>query len=187
MTQPWIVVHGRFQPFHLGHLEYLSLAMARGSRVVVGITNPCLGSLVPEAASGHRHHPDANPYTYFDRAEMVTASAAEAPTYRDHHVRVVPFDVSDPGVWDDYLPRDAVHLVTVNEPWDEEKVRRFTAVGLAVEAIPGNPARVTATEVRRRLATAADWRALVPRGTAQVIDQMRASHRPLLPTSHGEC
>lgn len=170
MTHRWTVVHGRFQPFHLGHLEYLSLAMQRGSHVVVGITNPSLGRLTGERTSGHRHRADANPYTWFERAEMVAASVAEAPAYAGHTVRVVPFDVSDPAVWTDFLPRGAGHLVTLNEPWDQEKYRRFKEAGHPVEAIGGNPGRVTATEVRRRMAAGEDWRVLVPHGTAAVID-----------------
>ncbi|MEU5822080.1 adenylyltransferase/cytidyltransferase family protein [Streptomyces sp. NPDC047803] len=166
----WTVVHGRFQPFHLGHLEYLGLAVERGGHVLVGITNPALGRLAVEHTSGHRHRKDANPYTYFERAEMITGSLPEVPGATAAAVRIVPFDVSDPAVWDDYLPRGALHLVTLNEPWDQEKYERFRAAGYAVEAVPGNPHRVTATEVRRRMAHGEDWRALVPRGTARVID-----------------
>ena len=34
------MIHGRFQPFHLGHLEYLRGAAERCDEVFVGITNP---------------------------------------------------------------------------------------------------------------------------------------------------
>ncbi|TMK95420.1 MAG: hypothetical protein E6G42_02925 [Actinobacteria bacterium] len=34
------MVHGRFQPFHNGHLEYLRGAAARCDELFVGITNP---------------------------------------------------------------------------------------------------------------------------------------------------
>ena len=34
------MIHGRFQPFHNGHLEYLRGAAARSDEVFVGITNP---------------------------------------------------------------------------------------------------------------------------------------------------
>lgn len=178
MNPRWTVIHGRFQPFHLGHLEYLGIAARRSRNVVVGITNPALGRLAEERTSAHRHTKDANPYTYFERAEMVTASLPEAVPSDACTVRVVPFDVSDPGTWDDYLPRGCLHLVTLNEPWDEEKYRRFEAAGYAVSAVAGNPRRVTATEVRRRMAAGEDWRALVPRGTARVIDGLTAAVPP---------
>ncbi len=34
------MVHGRFQPFHLGHLEYTLKALACSQTLIVGITNP---------------------------------------------------------------------------------------------------------------------------------------------------
>jgi nicotinamide-nucleotide adenylyltransferase len=178
VTPQWTVVHGRFQPFHLGHLEYLSLALQRSRHVVVGITNPALGRVAVEQTSGHRHLRDANPYTYFERAEMVTASLPEAASTGTGTVRVVPFDVSDPATWGDYLPRGCLHLVTLNESWDQEKYRRFRAAGYDVEAIAGNPHRVTATEVRRRMAVGEDWRALVPDGTARVVDSLATAGAP---------
>ncbi|GAA2280252.1 nicotinamide-nucleotide adenylyltransferase [Actinomadura luteofluorescens] len=175
VSAEWVVIHGRFQPFHLGHLEYLNLSMERSRRVVVGITNPILGGLVREATSEHRHRADTNPFTYFDRAEMIAESAAECPAYDGHLVRIVPFDVSDPSSWNDYLPRRAIYLVTLNEPWDHEKCARFAARGLRTETIEGNPSRITATQVRRRMSLDTDWRDLVPKGTAHVIEQLRAS------------
>ncbi|MGZ4357283.1 MAG: adenylyltransferase/cytidyltransferase family protein, partial [Gaiellaceae bacterium] len=34
------MIHGRFQPLHNGHLEYLRGAAAQSEEVFVGITNP---------------------------------------------------------------------------------------------------------------------------------------------------
>ena len=34
------MIHGRFQPFHNGHLDYLRGALARCDELFVGITNP---------------------------------------------------------------------------------------------------------------------------------------------------
>ena len=35
------MIHGRFQPFHNGHLEYMVAAAARCTRLAVGITRYC--------------------------------------------------------------------------------------------------------------------------------------------------
>ena len=43
------MIHGRFQPFHLGHLEYLQGAAAQSDEVWVGITNPDPTRVKPEA------------------------------------------------------------------------------------------------------------------------------------------
>ena len=44
------MIHGRFQPFHLGHLEYLKGAAERSDEVFVGITNPDPAHVKPEAS-----------------------------------------------------------------------------------------------------------------------------------------
>ena len=43
------MIHGRFQPFHKGHLEYLAGAAERSDEVFVGITNPDPARIKPEA------------------------------------------------------------------------------------------------------------------------------------------
>ena len=42
------MIHGRFQPFHNGHLEYLRGAAERSEEVFVGITNPDPARIRPE-------------------------------------------------------------------------------------------------------------------------------------------
>jgi nicotinamide-nucleotide adenylyltransferase len=175
----WVMIHGRFQPFHLGHLEYLGLALAASSHVAVGITSPEQNELTSESTSGHRHLPSSNPWSYFDRMTMVLDSAAESPHAGRHCIRVVPFDVSRPDRWRSYLPSKVLQLVTVNEDWDLEKARRFKAHGYEVETVEGNSSRITATYVRQLLRRGDPlWRTLVPAGTAAVcqrsIDLVRA-------------
>ena len=70
------MIHGRFQPFHHGHLAYLTAAAARCERLLVGITNPDRLRTRPEADDPKRHLPEANPFTYTERLLMVTAAGA---------------------------------------------------------------------------------------------------------------
>jgi hypothetical protein len=64
---PLGMIHGRFQPFHKQHYEYLLSALPRCELLVVGITNPDTESLLADEESPHRHLGHANPYSYFDR------------------------------------------------------------------------------------------------------------------------
>ncbi len=72
------MVHGRFQPFHNGHLEYLRGAAERSDEVWVGITNPDPTRIKEEPSDPLRHLPESNPYTYAERLLMVKAAAADA-------------------------------------------------------------------------------------------------------------
>src|SRR5205085_9534116 len=70
------MIHGRFQPFHNGHLEYLRGAAERSDEVWVGITNPDPARIKPEPSDPLRHLPEANPYSYAVRLLMSKAPAA---------------------------------------------------------------------------------------------------------------
>ena len=45
------MIHGRFQPFHNGHLEYLRGAAECCDELFVGITNPDPARVKPEPAT----------------------------------------------------------------------------------------------------------------------------------------
>ena len=69
------MIHGRFQPFHNGHLEYMRGAAEQSDELWVGITNPDPARILPEASDPARHLPESNPYTYDERLLMVKAAA----------------------------------------------------------------------------------------------------------------
>lgn len=170
--RPLGAVHGRFQPFHNGHLGYLLEALDRFSTVIVGITNPFpSGSYRDEATDPHRHRPENNPYDLFERVDMIALSCSQLRTPVLDRVRVVPFDVTGPRwLWPNTIPLGAVQVVVPHEPWDEEKARRFSDFGYSVEFLETTPDRLSATRVRS-LIRAGDpsWESLVPAGTASVI------------------
>ena len=89
------VAHGRFQPLHPGHLEYLLAAKARCRLLVVGITNPDPSQTAHESSDPNRGLPDANPFTYYERHVMVERSLVAAGIGRDEF-RIVPFPHSFP-------------------------------------------------------------------------------------------
>ena len=94
------MIHGRFQPFHQGHLEYLRGAAERSDEVWVGITNPDPTRIKEEASDPLRHLPESNPYTYAERLLMVKDGRR-----RGHRVvHVIPFPVNEPELWDAYVP-----------------------------------------------------------------------------------
>ena len=71
------MIHGRFQPFHNGHLEYLRGAAERSDEVFVGITNPDPQRIKEEATDPLRHLPESNPFTYVERLLMIEAVAKD--------------------------------------------------------------------------------------------------------------
>ncbi len=97
------MIHGRFQPFHRGHLEYMRGAAERCDELWVGITNPDPARVKPEASDPARHLPESNPYSYGERLLMVKAAARDLGLDADG-VHVIPFPVNEPELWPAYVP-----------------------------------------------------------------------------------
>jgi nicotinamide-nucleotide adenylyltransferase len=173
-TPSWRCVHGRFQPFHDGHLEYMLRARQRCERLIIGITAADPTAVRKEDASPHRHEPASNPFTYFERLLMIQAGLlAEGLKARDFSF--VPFPVHEPGLIGYYVPRGTVHFVRVYSRWEEEKVRRLRDEGFPVEVLdPGEEKKVSGTEVRRLMREGLPWEHLMPRGAAEVVRRILA-------------
>ena len=169
------MVHGRFQPFHNGHLEYLRAARDLCDTLIVGITNPDPTVILEEPTSEHRHLPESNPYTYFERLLMVREVLRDEGVPDERWI-IIPFPVNSPDRWRYYLPMNAVHYLRVFSDWEQSKVDRLCAHGYQVEVLlPVIEKEIEASEVRRRMTNDEDWRALVPAAVVRVIESLRES------------
>ncbi|MFQ5425866.1 MAG: adenylyltransferase/cytidyltransferase family protein [Gaiellales bacterium] len=161
------VIHGRFQPFHTGHLEYLRLAAERSTNLVVGITNPENDAGPAEPSDPARFTREANLFSYWERLGMIEA------VLEDEGIRgayVIPFPIEHPGRLAAYVPPAATHYLRVFDEWGWTKVRRLEGAGYRVVVLqPGATKTISGAEVRARLAGGGAWESLVPPGTARVI------------------
>jgi cytidyltransferase-like protein len=166
------MVHGRFQPFHLGHLEYLRGAAARCDEVFVGITNPDPQRIKPEASDPLRHLPESNPYTYVERLLMVKAGAADAGIGLER-LHVIPFPVNEPELWHAYVPGDVVQFIRLFSDWGGTKLDRLREAGYEVVVLDeGAEKTISGAEVREALRTDGDWERLVPPRVASVLKRL---------------
>jgi nicotinamide-nucleotide adenylyltransferase len=165
------MIHGRFQPFHNGHLEYLKGAAAQSDEVWVGITNPDPTRVKPEPADPVRHLPESNPYTYAERLLMVKAAAGEID---DVDVHVIPFPVNEPELWHAYVPPGVTQFIRHFSPWGATKIERLRAAGYEVVILDeGAEKELSGADVRAAIRDGGDWQSLVPEGVARVIEQAR--------------
>ena len=166
------MIHGRFQPFHNGHLEYLKGAAARCDDMFVGITNPDPRRIKPEASDPLRHLPESNPYSYVERLLMVKAAAGDAgiePT----RLHVIPFPVNEPELWPAYVPDDVVQFIRLFSDWGGTKIERLHEAGFEVVVLDeGAGKEVSGIDVRQTLREGGDWKSLVPPGVAAVIERL---------------
>jgi len=161
------MIHGRFQPFHNGHLEYLRGAAAHSDELWVGITNPDPSHVKPEPSDPLRHLPESNPYTYAERLLMVTAVADTV----DVDVHVIPFPVNQPELWRAYVPPNVTQYIRQFSDWGSTKIERFRSAGYDVVILDeGAEKAISGIDVRTAMRDGRAWQALVPPGVARVIE-----------------
>jgi cytidyltransferase-like protein len=171
-------VTGRFQPVHEQHLELFDIALRDADHLIVAITNPDHEARHEESTSAHRHLAAANPFTYFERARLLQAAlAGRGLTGR---TTIVPFDLTRPACWPDYVPLPARHVVRVYSSWERHKARLLADAGYPVTVIEGDPGtKMSASDIRVRLSgDPSTWAGLVPAGVADVLAGLLAGRSP---------
>ncbi|MBI2368915.1 MAG: adenylyltransferase/cytidyltransferase family protein [Deltaproteobacteria bacterium] len=173
----WGMIHGRFQPFHQGHLTYLREALSRSDLLLVGITNPDPSTIVVEEADPQRHRPEANPFTFHERLRMVKETLMDERIDL-RRVDIIPFPVHHRDLWAYYVPSGTVQFIRVFSAWGREKVQRLQETGLTVEVLdPGAEKEISGDEVRRRMIHGLDWEELVPPAVARMIHAIHGVER----------
>ncbi len=163
------MIHGRFQPFHNGHLEYLRGAAEHSDEIFVGITNPDPSRVRPEAADPERHLPESNPYSYWERQLMVKAAARDLGLGLDR-VHVIPFPVNEPQLWPAYVPEGVTQYLRLFSEWGGTKLDRMREAGYDVVILDeGAEKEISGREVRAALREGGAWETLVPPSVADVL------------------
>ena len=163
------MIHGRFQPFHLGHLEYLLAAAARSDELFVGITNPDPTRIRPETSDPARHLPESNPWTYAERLLMVKAAAGDLGLNLER-VHVIPFPVNEPELWPAYVPDGVTQYLRLFSEWGGTKLERLRDAGYEVVVLDqGAEKEISGADVRAALREGGDWESFVSPGVARVI------------------
>jgi nicotinamide-nucleotide adenylyltransferase len=166
------MIHGRFQPFHNGHLEYLHGAAERSDEVWIGITNPDPARVKAEPSDPLRHLPESNPYSYPERLLMAKAAAADLGL-RPERVHVIPFPVNEPELWPAYVPEGVTQYVRLFSAWGGTKLDRLRDAGYEVVVLDeGAEKQISGADVRAALREGREWESLVPAGVAEILREI---------------
>ena len=128
-------VQGRFQGLHLGHMEFLLEAKKRCQFLIIGITNYDIHSqYISDDAKLNRFRSASNPFTFFERMMMITASMVEAGIPRDQFT-VVPFPIEAPERIPNFVPDEVTFFQTIYDQWGRQKVESLQKMGYRVEVM----------------------------------------------------
>jgi nicotinamide-nucleotide adenylyltransferase len=154
---------GRFQPFHLGHLDAVKFALSNVDELLIGI------------GSSNKFNEKRNPFTADERREMIESSLDDA-TLKKVRIYYIP-DVDDHERWtyrvDEIVPR--YDVVFSN---DEFTHTLFGKRGVRVISVPLKQREIlSGTDIRVRIKDDQDWAELVPKGTQKVLLKINAKNR----------
>lgn len=174
-------VHGRFQGFHLGHEEYLRAALHQCDYLFVGLAMPDPKDLRGREVAPHRHVDGSNPFTYYEREEMVRAFLASEGV-SESCFRVHPFPIDDVRAIENYLPprTEVTLLTTVYDQWGEYKSGILEQLGYDVQVLWRRTydTRITSgAEVRRRMREGEDFEALLSPAVTAAVQRLGLAHR----------
>ena len=154
---------GRFQPFHLGHLDAVLFALSRTENLFIGI------------GSSNKSNETRNPFSAKERREMIISSVE--PSITD---RIKIFDIPDVGdheKWtfeiDKIMPK--YDVIFTNDEFTKTlfEKREMNVVPVVLK----DREKFSGTNIRELIADDENWQDLVPRGTKKVLDNIDAKER----------
>ena len=154
---------GRFQPFHLGHLDAVLFGLSRVENLFI-----CIGS-------SNKSNERKNPFSAEERREMITLSIE--PSITD---RIKIFDIPDVGdheKWtfeiDKIVPK--YDVVFTNDEFTKTlfEKRKISIISVVLK----DREKFSGTNIRNLITEDKIWRDLVPQGTRNVLDNINAKER----------
>ena len=153
---------GRFQPFHIGHLNALEYVSRVADKIIIAI------------GSSKEKNTLENPFSYKERLEMIKKSLT---LDKDKYViKPVP-DFRNNKLWIEYILENFPEFDVVYTSSPKEK-KIFRNAHITVRSVSlYNRSVYTATDIRRKMSAGEKWEHLVPKGTASVIKKVKGVKR----------
>lgn len=154
---------GRFQPFHLGHLEALNFALTKVDKLLVGL------------GSSNKPPQKNNPFSAEERKTMILDSI-DVSIKNKIEIYFIP-DFEDHKKWVSYIDTivPKFDIVFTN---DEMTKYLYEKRNTKVSSIPFTKRNVlSGTNIRDLLITDQPWEEFVPDGTKKFLNKINAKQR----------
>jgi nicotinamide mononucleotide adenylyltransferase len=166
-------VHGRFQPFHNEHLEYVLAAQELCDFLWIGITKYDVTATDSNPLGAIRERPENNPLTFFERVRIIREALIEAGVPAGSF-GFVPFPIETPQRLPSFMPTTVPCFTTICEPWNREKIDVLRGLGYEVRVLLERTEKsVTGGAIRKDILEGGSmWGTMVPPATARAIEQL---------------
>lgn len=154
---------GRFQPFHLGHLDAIKFALSQVENLWIGI------------GSSNKSNEKRNPFTADERKEMIISSLDDEVKKRIK-IYYIP-DVDNHEKWtyhiDSIVPK--YDIVFSNDDFTHTL---FQKRGIKVIPVPlKERENLSGTNIREKIAMGKSWEEFVSEGTKKILLKIDAERR----------
>jgi nicotinamide-nucleotide adenylyltransferase len=156
---------GRFQPFHLGHLETVKYALEKVKHLYIVV------------GSSQKSHEARNPFTAGERILMIR-NTLNAERLDPSRYLIIPVpDATGHAVWTAFIDQ-VVPVYQVVFSSDRLTLQLYKEKGVpTIEPPLLDRPKFSATEVRRRIIEGGKWKELVPSSVVKIIDPIIAKGR----------
>jgi len=169
-------VHGRFQPFHNEHLEYVMAALAQCQFLWIGITKYDVETEVSPLGRD-REKPENNPLSYIERVLIISETLCDLGVGKGSF-SFIPFPIEHPQKLRQFLQLAVPCFTTVCEPWNLEKIKVLREQGYEVRVLWDREKTITGQSVRERILSGdPSWREDVPPATTRAMELLKIVER----------
>ena len=154
---------GRFQPFHLGHLDAVLFGLARADSLSI-----CIGS-------SNKYNEKKNPFSAVERREMILSSIDPSIVNRIKIFNIP--DVDNHEKWtfeiDQIVPK--YDVVFTNDEFTKTlfEKRQINVIQVMLK----DREKFSGTNIRQLILDGESWQDLVPQGTRKVLNKINATDR----------
>jgi len=151
---------GRFQPFHLGHLQDIKDALEEIDELIIGI------------GSSNEEYTKENPFTVKERVEMINIVLA-VNKIKKYVVFTIP-DVHDDAKWVKHIKMvvPKFDIVYTGNEWTERCFKEASEVK-QVKILKG----ISSTIIRNKILKNKNWRKLVPKEVIDYLSKIKGIER----------
>ena len=173
------LVMGRFQPFHLGHVDLIEQAISECDDIIIAVTSTQFNYL------------EKDPFTAGERIEMIYNTLREYKINAEKYIVLGLENQHNVAIWPAYL-RTALpsfQRAYSGNPYVSALLQDYGIEVVMPKMIKRD--RFNATSIRRLMASGGDWRGAVPPAVARFLDSIGGEGRVRMifdsdtdPTSH---
>lgn len=154
---------GRFQPFHLGHLDALHYALSKVDNLWLGI------------GSSNKSPEKNNPFSAEERKEMILSSIDDNVSNRIK-IFFIP-DLENHEKWIEMIDTIVPEFEMIFSNDDLTK-HLYSKRGIKIESVPFTDRdSLSGTNIRDKMISDQKWENLVPEGTKKILEKIGAKDR----------